>query len=140
MSRPGPPRPRRHGRGQTCGRPLAAGGSRRQGAASRSQEECPIRARALTALAAALPLLACAPLPDQPTGGPPTASFDGGGTCDATLYADLAGEPAERVGEIRPGVPVRVLGPDDFVTRDYDPGRLTVTLTPDDTIGRVFCG
>lgn len=42
------------------------------------------------------------------------------------------------------GGTVRVLGPDEFLTKDYDPSRLTITTAVnrdgDNVVGRVFCG
>lgn len=63
-----------------------------------------------------------------------------GGTCDASIYADLVGEPITVVDTLNTRLNVRILAADGFVTKDYDPTRLTFTTTPDDTVGRVFCG
>ncbi|QDY69779.1 hypothetical protein [Qingshengfaniella alkalisoli] len=61
-------------------------------------------------------------------------------TCDASFYQHMIGEPISMAQTINPGVVTRVLPSDGFVTRDFDRNRLTFTTTPDDTIGRVFCG
>lgn len=82
-------------------------------------------------------LAACEPQANlQPTG---TAALSGA-SCDATLYADLVGEPIAVVDTLNTGLSVRVLAADAFVTRDFDPNRLTFTTTPADKVGRVFCG
>lgn len=61
-------------------------------------------------------------------------------TCDASLYTYLVGEPIDVVYTLNPGVVVRVLGAEEFVTRDYDPNRLTFTTSPEGNVSRVFCG
>lgn len=89
-------------------------------------------------LLAAAALAACGP-PDNLSGAP-GASPVSGAVCNAAVYNDLVGEPISIVYTLNTGLNVRVLGADEFVTRDFDPNRLTFTTTRDDTIGRVFCG
>jgi len=86
--------------------------------------------------AACLVLGACAPA-SMPSPGTPVQQQE---TCNAEAFGYLRGEPRAAAETLMTGLRVRILGPDDFVTRDYDPNRLTVTITPDDTVGRVFCG
>ena len=86
---------------------------------------------------AAVALTACAQRADNLSQSPSSVST---GVCDALVYADLVGEPITVVDTLSTGVNVRILAADGFVTKDYDPNRLTFTTTPDDTIGRVFCG
>jgi len=71
---------------------------------------------------------------------PGALAAQNGDYCDATIYQTLVGEPIEVVDSLSTGLTMRVLGPDDFVTRDFEPNRLTFTTTPDLTVGRVFCG
>lgn len=85
----------------------------------------------------AIALSACAERSDHLSQGATSASA---AACDATLYADLVGEPITLVDTLNTGLNVRILPADGFVTKDYDPSRLTFTTTPDDTVGRVFCG
>lgn len=61
-------------------------------------------------------------------------------TCNADNFAYLQGEPIEVVDTLQTALQVRVLGPDDFVPRDFDPNRLTFTETPEGEVSRVFCG
>lgn len=94
----------------------------------------------------ALVLASCGPPPGQVGLEPVSVQGDLGvapvadGTCNAALYQDLVGEPIAIVSTLNPGTRVRILGADEFVTRDFDPNRLTVTTTRQDTIGRIFCG
>ncbi|MCA8878603.1 MAG: hypothetical protein KDA73_01335 [Rhodobacteraceae bacterium] len=87
--------------------------------------------------AVALTLSACASNDDvyyDPSATAPAV------TCDATTFDYLKGEPIESVGSIATPLRVRVLGPDDFVPKDYDPNRLTFTTSPTGTVSRIFCG
>lgn len=95
----------------------------------------------------AIILASCAPPPPgqvglEPAGGqslsPVAAAADG--SCNAEIYKNLIGEPISVVNTLNPGVRVRVLAADAFVTRDFNPNRLTFTTTRQDTVGRVFCG
>lgn len=80
-------------------------------------------------------LAACAP-PAPETAAPVAAEV----TCEAGFFDYLRGEPIEVVDTLATPLPVRVLGPDDFVPRDFDPNRLTFTTTPEGTVSRIFCG
>jgi hypothetical protein len=80
-------------------------------------------------------LAACAPPAPEPVA--PVATEV---SCEASFFDYLRGEPIEIVDTLQTGLTVRVLGPDDFVPRDFDPNRLTFTTAPDDTVSRVFCG
>lgn len=82
-------------------------------------------------------LAACAPPAPAPE---PEASVSVDVTCEAGFFEYLRGEPIEVVNTLNTPLNVRVLGPDDFVPRDFDPNRLTFTTTPDGTVSRVFCG
>lgn len=100
---------------------------------------------ALSALAAAcVTLAACDPAGPQaeyaPATGSASAAAIASANCDAELYQYLVGGPIEGAQTIAYAGTIRILGPDDFVTRDYDPSRLTVTTWPNQTIGRIFCG
>jgi hypothetical protein len=90
----------------------------------------PFIALSLTALAA------CDPYPEYQT-APTNAMMP---VCDASQFAHMIGAPISDVQLVNPGVQVRVLPADSFVPRDFDANRLTFTTTPDDKIGRVFCG
>jgi len=105
---------------------------------------------------AALALSACAPPPEtvglEAAGTSSVAGAGGGsagtaqrapvsdGSCNAELYKDLIGEPISVLDSLALGPNLRILPADSFVTRDFDPNRLTFTTTRKDTVGRVFCG
>ncbi|MGB0659342.1 MAG: hypothetical protein ACPGNV_04105 [Mangrovicoccus sp.] len=68
------------------------------------------------------------------------AAANASGACNAEFYAYMVGGPIGAVQHVPYAGPIRVLGADEFVTRDFNPQRLTFTTRPDDTVGRVFCG
>ncbi|MEM1163358.1 MAG: I78 family peptidase inhibitor [Pseudomonadota bacterium] len=70
----------------------------------------------------------------------PAASPVADGSCNAELYTDLIGQPISVVDTLNTGLVVRILPADGFVTRDFNPNRLTFTTTRSDEVGRVFCG
>lgn len=91
----------------------------------------------LSLSASALGLAACGPqanLAQSPTGASAPV------VCNASVYTGLVGEPITVVDTLNTGLNVRILGADEFVTKDFDPNRLTFTTTPKDEVGRVFCG
>ena len=88
--------------------------------------------------ASALALTACAPQANLSDGGP--AGPSGPVVCNASVYSGFVGEPIDVVYTLNTGLNVRVLGAEEFVTKDFDPNRLTFTTTPKDEVGRVFCG
>ncbi|MEM1362627.1 MAG: I78 family peptidase inhibitor [Pseudomonadota bacterium] len=101
------------------------------------------------ALATASAMLAsCGPPPDavglEPVQGGSSVNTAvspvADGSCNAEIYSYLVGEPISVVSTLNTGLSVRVLAADAFVTRDFNPNRLTFTTTPKDTVGRVFCG
>lgn len=99
--------------------------------------------RLTAALIFALPLLMSACIQPEPVVVPePTPEPII--VCDATPFQHLVGGPIEGTDEIDfPGT-LRIVGPDDFLTKDYDIRRLTVTTRRDSrdklTVGRIFCG
>ncbi len=80
-------------------------------------------------------LAACAPPAPEPV-APVVPEI----TCEASFFAYLRGEPIAVVDTLQTGLRVRVLGPDDFVPRDFDANRLTFTTSPEGDVSRVFCG
>lgn len=95
----------------------------------------------INALTPALPLVfavalaSCgSPIPEAEEPRRPTE------VCNAADFEYLQGEPIDAVASLNTGLQVRVLGPDDFVPRDFDPNRLTFTETPDGNVSRIFCG
>ena len=91
--------------------------------------------RSLFSLSLVPVLAACAP-PAPQVSAPTVAEV----TCEAGFFEYLRGEPIEVVNTLITPLTVRVLGPDDFVPREFDANRLTFTTTPDGTVSRVFCG
>ena len=59
--------------------------------------------------------------------------------CGAETWQHLVGGPVALAMEQSYGVPWRFIGPDGFITKDYNPHRLTVTSTDGDTVGRIIC-
>lgn len=62
------------------------------------------------------------------------------GSCNAEIYKYLVGEPITVVDTLNTGLPTRILAADSFVTKDFNPNRLTFTTTQKGEVGRVFCG
>jgi len=94
-----------------------------------------MRARLFLAGAMVAAMTACGPGPLEETAAPEPVV-----TCNAARFSYLRGEPIEVVDTLDTVLEVRVLGPEEFVTRDYDPNRLTITESPDGNVSRVFCG
>ena len=92
-----------------------------------------VRALRLVAPLSLACLAACGPPPPEEPARPVV-------TCNAADFEYLQGEPIDVVNTLSTRLPVRVLGPDDFVPRDFDPNRLTFTESPDGEVSRVFCG
>jgi len=68
-----------------------------------------------------------------------TALF--GAECDASAFATLIGKPAAAAQGIVHDGPIQVLGPTDPMTRDFNPGRLSIFLDAErQTITNVACG
>ena len=64
--------------------------------------------------------------------------------CDATPFQNLVSKPIAQANYIDYPGTVRVVGPDDYLTKDYDIQRITVTTlrnrNNEEVIGRIFCG
>lgn len=63
--------------------------------------------------------------------------------CDAAPFQYLLNSPIELASEVYYAGVIRVVGPDDFLPKDFDPSRLTITTRGDrdgDKVGRIFCG
>lgn len=77
------------------------------------------------------------------TAGSASSAAIAAANCEAELYQHLVGGPIELADEVTYIGTVRVLAHDEFLTKDYDPSRLTITTRRDrsgDVVGRVFCG
>lgn len=61
-------------------------------------------------------------------------------SCGALRLQGLVGQPAEVLESIRFTQPVRVVGPGQPVTMDFNPQRLNVETTDADRIKRLACG
>ncbi len=101
----------------------------------------------LLACSAAMMLPACSATPAVPketlAAAPQPAEAAAG--CNARSVQDLVGQYAsaliaegarQRAGAVR----VRMIGHDEMVTREYDPGRLNLQLDPQGRVARVYCG
>ncbi len=84
---------------------------------------------------AAVLTTACAPQPggETPPASPPEA-------CAAAAYRDYIGRPASSLDGVRFSQPVRVIGPGDAVTMDFNPRRLNFKYDGSGTIYSVTCG
>lgn len=64
--------------------------------------------------------------------------------CDATPFQTLVNKPIAQATYIDYPGTLRVVGPDDYLTKDYDIQRMTVTTLRnrygEEVIGRIFCG
>jgi entry exclusion lipoprotein TrbK len=94
----------------------------------------------LSALLAATLLAGCASSPDQDA---PAAKGDG--RCDAEAVQHLVDqrittELAEQAREQSGSAILRVVHPNQPVTMDYNPQRLTIDIDDDDSIIRLSCG
>jgi hypothetical protein len=78
----------------------------------------------------ALGLAACAP----------TTGEDAPGTCGADTRQDLVGQTFTVLNDAELPDDTRVLFPGAVMTEDNQPGRLNITVGPDDVIGQVYCG
>ena len=101
----------------------------------------------LLACSAALMLPACSATPAVPKEAVATAPtpVEPAAGCNARPVQDLVGQHAsaliaegarQRAGAVR----VRMIGHDQMVTREYDPGRLNLQLDPQGRVARVYCG
>jgi hypothetical protein len=90
-------------------------------------------------LAAALLLAACAPLPgqDNPPPAPPATTPE---ACAAAAYRSYVGQPVSALEALQLSQPVRVIGPDDVVTMDFNPRRLNFKHDAAGVIRSVTCG
>ena len=104
----------------------------------------------LLALPACLLLSACiVPIPLPVPEGTPGAIevvLDEGDSCGARDLRQLIGQPGAGVAGVRIvgadglPVPVRVIGPNDAVTQDFDPRRVNLRTDAAGTITAVDCG
>jgi hypothetical protein len=104
----------------------------------------------LLTLPACLLLSACiVPVPIPVPEGTPGAIevvLDEGDSCGARDLRQLIGQPgagvagARIVGADGLPVPVRVIGPDDAVTQDFNPARVNLRTDASGTITAVDCG
>ncbi|WP_138466412.1 hypothetical protein [Poseidonocella sp. HB161398] len=101
-----------------------------------------MRQSLIPAILACLALAACDPAGPSSTGssaGSASASAINSADCGAEAYQDLVGGPLAPALSLPYGGPKRYLGPDESVTKDYNPHRLTVTSTDGETVGRIIC-
>jgi hypothetical protein len=72
--------------------------------------------------------------------GPPAPDKRGPGTCGASSWASLVGQPRSVLDSIMLPQPVRIREAGSAMTMDYDPARLDVDIGNDGKIARVWCG
>ena len=109
------------------------------------------QAGALVAWGAALVLPACAPSAPLTAGSglaraaASAAASPGAGPCRAAAAQAAVGQPgtarlAEWARSQAGALKVRVIGPDDMITKDYDTSRLNLQLDAGGKVVRVYCG
>ena len=59
--------------------------------------------------------------------------------CGASRLADFLGLPAVEVAAIETPGPVRILGPNDVMTLDFNPDRLTILTDGDGSVTELRC-
>ncbi|EPX77694.1 hypothetical protein thalar_03419 [Litoreibacter arenae DSM 19593] len=67
------------------------------------------------------------------------ADFDGQPRCGAEQYYDLLGKNASVLDKVNLPKSARVLRPDDVITLDYSPDRLTIDTDRSGLISSVTC-
>ncbi len=80
-----------------------------------------------------LGLAACAPVP-EPDDSPETA------TCGADGFQTLLGQERTAISALRFTGAVRVIGPGDMVTMDFQPQRINFETDRRGRITRIYCG
>lgn len=105
----------------------------------------PLRFRTLASLALAASLGACAGAPEQPAPFPSAAGAGRPAGCDSAVGDALIGQTVDAalVARLRQGSGaqyVRVLGPRDIVTLDYDSQRLNLHTDEAGVIRSASCG
>ncbi len=91
---------------------------------------------------ACLGLAACdpaGPTSRESSAGSASAAAINSADCGAEAFQDLVGGPLETALSVPYSGTRRYLGPDQSVTKDYNPHRLTVTSTDGKTVGRIIC-
>ncbi len=90
-----------------------------------------------------LALAACDPAgsaySDGSASGSASATAINAADCGAEAYQYLVGGPLGPALDLPHSGPKRYLGPEQSVTKDYNPHRLTVTSTDGETVGRIIC-
>ncbi|WP_172328749.1 I78 family peptidase inhibitor [Mangrovicoccus sp. HB161399] len=102
-----------------------------------------MRQSLVPAVLACLALAACDPAGSAystgSSSGSASAAAIGSADCGAESYQYLVGGPLALALDLPYSGPKRYLGPDQSVTKDYNPHRLTVTSTDGETVGRIIC-
>ena len=103
--------------------------------------------RALPLLAPVLLAACVVPIPvPVPEGTPGAIQIDPGDSCGARDLRSLIGQPASAaqgvriVGASGAAVPIRVIGPGDAVTEDFNPTRVNLRTDAAGTITGIDCG
>ncbi len=82
-------------------------------------------------------LSACAVVVPVDPPQPPAAA--GGDACGASGLRGLIGQPRAVLTQMKFGGPVRIVGPGDAVTMDYNAERLNIEIGADGRIARIGC-
>lgn len=87
----------------------------------------------LTCSALMLTLAGCDPTPTVPA---PNAPSD---ACGASGLQDLLGQPKTVLTTMKFAAPLRVIGPDEAITADYNPDRLNIEYNAAGLITKISC-
>lgn len=87
----------------------------------------------------ALGLAGCMTMPNPQPLQQPTGEV-GSDTCGAAQAANLMGAPRSVVEFVDFEQPVRILGPEDVMTMDFNPNRLNFTIGPSGVVTKITCG
>lgn len=88
----------------------------------------------LLALPALLFTMAACQFAEAPASGNPDD------TCAAAGIQNLVGQDVSALAAVLLPEPVRVIGPDDMVTMDFNPARTNIRLDENDRIVEITCG
>jgi hypothetical protein len=95
--------------------------------------------RHLVLTGAALGLAGCMAMPSPQSRQQPTGE-GGPDTCGAAQAANLMGAPRSVVEFVDFEQPVRILGPEDVTTMDFNPNRLNFAIGLSGVVTKITCG
>lgn len=67
-------------------------------------------------------------------------ALGGPDACSASMHQDLIGQDSAVLQTMKFSQPLRVVGPGEFVTMDFNPHRLNIDISDTDVVIAVRCG